>query len=45
MWMDSVLSRKDRVVLANIRSRLQLEADVAERIELETLNGGTAGET
>jgi hypothetical protein len=45
MWMDGVLSRKDRVVLANLRSRLQLEADLAERIELETVNSGTVDET
>ena len=42
MWMDGVLSGRDRLVLANLRSRLQLEADVAERIELEIVRGGTA---
>jgi hypothetical protein len=40
MWMDGVLSAKDRLVLAKLRSRLQLEADIAERIELEIVSSG-----
>jgi hypothetical protein len=38
--MDGVLTPKDRMVLTNLRSRLQLQAEVAEQIELEVLQGG-----
>ncbi len=40
MWMDGVLTAKDRMVLTNLRSRLQLQAEVAEQIELEVVQGG-----
>jgi hypothetical protein len=43
MWMDGVLSAKDRIVLANLRSRLQLEADIAEQIELELVGSAEHG--
>ncbi len=37
MWMDGAITAKDRKVLANLRTRIRLEAEVAERIELEVL--------
>lgn len=40
MWMDGVLSARDRLVLSSLRARLGLEADVAERIELEVVSSG-----
>lgn len=40
MWMDGVLSAKDRLVMANLRARLGLEAEDAERIELEVVSAG-----
>jgi hypothetical protein len=39
MWMDGHLSPKDRLVLANLRTRLGLDPETAERIELEVLAG------
>jgi hypothetical protein len=39
MWMDGHLSPKDRLVLANLRTRLGLHPETAERIELEVLAG------
>ncbi len=42
MWMDGALTAKDRMVLANLRSRIRLEADAAERIELEVLEEATS---
>ncbi len=35
MWMDGVLTPKDRLVLANLRTKLHLGAEIAEKIELE----------
>lgn len=37
MWMDGVLTPKDRLVLANLRTKLQLGAETAEKIELEII--------
>jgi len=37
MWMDGHLSPKDRVVLASLRTRLGLDPETAEEVELEVL--------
>ena len=41
MWMDGVLTPKDRLVLANLRSKLRLGAETAEQIELRVVGIGT----
>jgi hypothetical protein len=41
--MDGVISAKDRLVLANLRSRLQLEAEIAEQIELDIVSSAEPG--
>jgi hypothetical protein len=43
MWMDGVLSAKDRLVLANLKSRLQLDSEVAEQIELDIISSAKPG--
>ena len=41
MWMDGGLTPKDRLVLANLRAKLQLGAEIAEKIELEIVAIGS----
>lgn len=39
VWMDGTLSSKDRLVLSNLRDRLGLDTEEAERIEVEVVEG------
>lgn len=45
MWMDGHLSAKDRLVLANLRTRLGLDLESAEAIELGVLGSRSGAGT